>query len=997
LSVDRVPRGDYNEGVLRSLTLPIGLGLPSRRPAPAWILLFGLLAAALLAAPLALPHTPPRVSSGPPAAPDEPSALAAARAVGQPVEALSDRTEFSQTFANPSGTLTLNESVTPVRARRPDGAWVPVDNTLQTLPDGTVAPVASVVDVAFSGGGSGPLVRIARGGDRITLGWPAALPAPTLSGATATYGDVLPGVDLQLTARPLGFSQLLVVKSAEAARNPALLTVRFAVASGGVTLRATADGGLTAVDGVDREVFSAPPASMWDASGGSRARVGVRVGADLDLLPDVRMLTGATTQFPVTVDPDLYWVPTTGVQQAWTKVDACFPDQTYWLGAHDPDSNPPFGQVKVGRAPSDSAVTCADGSFQAVTYRSLFQLDTSRVSDKIIHKATFNVFETYAPACDAEPVDLWWTGRISSSTDWNQMTWIKRLDSWSGAHGYPPGTCSARSWVTFSADDVTAMVAQIAAGDSPNLTLGLRAPDESPCHSDSTGNTCQWKKFDSGAISDSDTPFLSIEYNTPPNASADLFTDAGSPYLYPNGRIPCDSNANYINTTTPRMHATISDPDDTGSSQPQPLNATYVWSVGAATDTARDPVTGPGRTPGDGNTSVATSASIPAGELGNGNSVLWHVVANDNLTNGPASATCHLTIDTTDISQRLPGVTSTDGRYPPGGASPPTSVGTPGAFTFDPAGTTDVAGYLYGLNTSTPWKFVHASGTGNTATVTIDPPVVGDNSLVVRIIGLGGNLGKVQTYDVITGHGTTGSVLLAHYGMDEGSGSAVADSTGGHEAVAAGSFAWTTGRTGASTDHALDLTSSPGGYAEALDSTVDTRYGFTVSAWVRLDDTNGIYHILSQDGASGGAGYYLESFPGTAPRWAFSMPTSDGPGPQILHAFSDSAPRVGVWTHLVGVFCADPSCLAPGDTEPGRLYLYVDGTLQTTQPVVTTPWRATGATQIGRGQFGGSSTAHKYIQYLNGAVDDVSVYWGDPCPQPKAPTTPPTPSTCSIP
>jgi hypothetical protein len=169
---------------------------------------------------------------------------------------------------------------------------------------------------------------------------------------------------------------------------------------------------------------------------------------------------------------------------------------------------------------------------------------------------------------------------------------------------------------------------------------------------------------------------------------------------------------------------------------------------------------------------------------------------------------------------------------------------------------------------------------------------------------------------------------------------------------------------------------------------------------VKLDDTNGTYDILSQDGGAGGAGYYLESFGGTAPRWGFSVPTTDGTNPTILHAFSNGAPKVGVWTHLVGVFCADPSCLLPGDTNngvAGRLYLYVnDGgglNLQSSPPAFNTPWQATGAMQIGRGQFNGTATTPNYTQYLNGAVDDVSVYWGDPCPQPAAPLAV---STCGI-
>jgi hypothetical protein len=970
----------HNAGVLRSLPLATGRGLPSLRPAPAWTLLFGLLAAALLAAPLAIPHAQTRPAAGPLAAPDEASALAAARDDGRPVEALSDRTELSQTFANPSGTLTLQESVVPVRARRADGAWVPIDTRLRPRPDGSVASVASVVDVAFSGGGAGPLAWIARGGDRVALGWPAALPAPTLSGATATYADVLPGVDLRLTAQPLGFSDLLVVKSAEAARNPALLTVRFAVASSGVSLRATAGGGLTAVDGVDQEVFGAPAASMWDASGAIRAPVGVRVSpGELDLLPDAAMLTGPATRFPVSIDPYVAW---TGVRQSWTKTDACFPNQTYWNGANDTDPNR-FGAVKVGRAPEGYGDPC-----NGTTWRSMFQLDTSRVGHKTIHSARFNAFETYAPACNAEPLDLWWTDAISGSTDWSHQGWIKQLASWSGAHGYPPGTCAARDFVTF---DVTGMVAQIAAGNGANLTLGLRAPNESLCHSDNTGNTCQWKRFDSGAISAGDTPFLSIEYNTPPNAPTGLFTD-GSPFLYPNGRIPCDSGANHVNTTTPVLNASIGDPDDTGSSQPQPLSATYGWSSGSASVSVRDPSSG-GRTPGSGNTTVATRVTIPGGKLASGDSVSWSVDANDGIVDGPTSGTCHLTIDTTPETVP-PGVTSTDGRYPPGGVGGAgTMVGTPGQFTFDPGGATDLAGYLYGLNTSTPWRFVPAGSTGGTAAVTIVPPVVGDNGLAVRVIGLGGNLGPVRTYDVITTHPTTAApLLLAGWSMDEGAGTSVLDSTGGHDGTAAGSFGWTAGHTGASGDHAVDLTSSPGGFVSTAEPAVDTRYGYTVSAWVRLDDTRASYHVVGQDGVTG-SGYYLESFGGTAPRWGFSVPTTDGTNPTILHAFSDGAPRVGVWTHLVGVYCADPSCLAPGDTAPGRLYLYVDDggglRLQASRPAFSSPWMSTGGTQIGRSQFNGSHTEN-----LNGAVDDVNVYWADPCPQP-APA--PAVSACSIP
>ena len=974
LSVDGPPTTGYNPAVVRSLPLQTGLGLPSLRPMPAWILLVGLVVAATLTAPLTLSRAPaPAPAARTLVAPDVPSAITAARAWGSRVEALSERTEFSQTFANPSGTMTLQETITPVRARRADGAWAPVDATLRGRPDGTIAPVSSAVDVAFSGGGSGPLASLVRDGDRVTLGWPGVLPVPALSGATATYADVLPGVDLQLTAQPLGFSDLLIVKRADAASNPALRTVRLALATTGVSLRATAAGGLTAVDGVDQEVFGAPAASMWDASGASRAPVGVRVSpGELDLLPDQAMLASPNTHFPVSIDP---YVAVTGVQQDWTKVDACFPGQTYWNGANDSDPGQD-GAQKVGRAPVESQDPCS-----GTLWRTFFRMDTSRVRGKVIGGAKFNVYETYSSSCANKPANLYKTGGISSSTNWNNQPSASLIVQKSFAHGH--SSSCARDWEVF---DVKDEVTSGAASGNSTLTLMLRAADEGVCHANATQDTCQWKRFDSGHISASHQAFLSIDYNTPPNDPTGLYTD-GSPYLYSNGHVPCDADAHYINDLTPVMHATVSDDDDSGSSQPQELAGNYNWKW----DTGSDSASSPSATPGSGNTSRATQHTIPSGELVNGSNVSWRVRTNDGIANSsysPSGAYCQLIIDSSPVTQ-TPGITSSDGLYPPGGGG--TQLGTPGQFTFDPAGTTDAAGYLYGVNTSTPWKFVAASGTGLTATVTIDPPIVGDNSLVVRIIGLGGNLGPVATYDVITAHATS-AVHLAQYHMNVTSGTTVFETVGGHTGTAAGSFSWVDGSSGTSGDDALRFSSSsPPGYASTQEPVVDTRYGYTVSAWVKLADKNALYHVLTQDGVTSEA-FALEYLKGND-RWAFSVSESDSASPTIDHALSDAAPAVGVWTHLVGVYCADPSCLPPGDTAPGRLLLYVDTgsglKLQASQPVFSSPWMSTGGLQFGRGEFNGAET-----NYLNGTIDEVHIYWADPCPQPAAP---PAVSTCGIP
>lgn len=134
-------------------------------------------------------------------APDEVTASAAAEASGVPVEALSDRTQYAQVFANPDGSFTYNAAPVPQRFQLADGTWTDVDTTLQQRADGTVAPVASPANLVLSGGGGGPMLTEKQGADSLSLGWPGgALPAPVLSGSSATYASVLPGVDLVILA-----------------------------------------------------------------------------------------------------------------------------------------------------------------------------------------------------------------------------------------------------------------------------------------------------------------------------------------------------------------------------------------------------------------------------------------------------------------------------------------------------------------------------------------------------------------------------------------------------------------------------------------------------------------------------------------------------------------------------------------------------------------------------------------------------------------------------
>ncbi|NLT53191.1 MAG: LamG domain-containing protein, partial [Actinomycetales bacterium] len=202
----------------------------------------------------------------------EQAALARAAATGTAVEVASLRDEYSHTMANPDGTLTLSMATAPQRGRAADGSWAGIDTTLVRFPDGSVGPRVAAVGVRFSGGGEGAgLVRVDREGHRLRLGWPRKLPEPVLSGDAATYREVLPGVDLRLTATPEGFREVLVVRTPAAARSAALKRVRFSVAAEGLRVRGTAAGGMQASDGDGEVVFSSPPAMMWDSTGDAAA------------------------------------------------------------------------------------------------------------------------------------------------------------------------------------------------------------------------------------------------------------------------------------------------------------------------------------------------------------------------------------------------------------------------------------------------------------------------------------------------------------------------------------------------------------------------------------------------------------------------------------------------------------------------------------------------------------------------------------------------------
>ena len=177
-------------------------------------------------------------------------------------------TPYERTLALPDGTLQYEASNVPVRVEA-DGIWVPVDTGLER-DGGWLVPAATVAPVRFATGGTGELAQVQTPSDEwITEVWPyGVLPAPTVDDATATYREVLPGVDLKLTATEVGMTTVYIVKNETAAESAALRDLGVDIE--GAMLSKTASGGVRADGPGQVDAVSAPPL-WWDASHGGNA------------------------------------------------------------------------------------------------------------------------------------------------------------------------------------------------------------------------------------------------------------------------------------------------------------------------------------------------------------------------------------------------------------------------------------------------------------------------------------------------------------------------------------------------------------------------------------------------------------------------------------------------------------------------------------------------------------------------------------------------------
>ncbi|MFF9840332.1 LamG-like jellyroll fold domain-containing protein [Streptomyces sp. NPDC013740] len=519
--------------------------------------------AAAQSASTALPEAAVTAAAEQGEAPSEDLAKAAAKQSGRPVEATNLRDERRDVFANADGSFTAREYTQPVRAQQGD-RWVPVDDTLVKKSDGTWVPKAATVDLVFSDGGQGPFARMSRVGREYALTWPGgALSKPVVEGNTARYAEVLPGVDLTVRAGTEGFSHYFVVKTAEAAANPQLDTLELGLSTKGLTASETPDGGLEVVDSaVGGAVFESAGAAMWESSteggtaaartaravtpakpaldaadGGRKAVVGIDVAkGKLSLKPDLKLLRGKSTNYPVVIDP----TPRTTSRTAWTSVMSGMPSEQDWAYADD---------AGVGRCPSDQTPASCSG---IGVRRGLFSFPMSFYKGKQILSSTFSarLVKNYWNDNKAEPIDLYRIGgqnyTVTSSSDWNSTSgsWTNYLLTVDRA--ITPTSCGSQANLHFSNGGLLTDTKAAAAGGWTAMSLGLRAKDESAY--------AGWKRICGNA-------YLSITYNTPPLqvSNATMTSDPG-------GKCVTDATKAPWVDGLPMLRAEARDPDHTSTS-----------------------------------------------------------------------------------------------------------------------------------------------------------------------------------------------------------------------------------------------------------------------------------------------------------------------------------------------------------------------------------------------------------------------------------------------
>ncbi|MFJ5218723.1 LamG domain-containing protein [Streptomyces sp. NPDC088354] len=962
------------------------------------VLLTGLL-------PTAVAYAAPAAAK-PTTVQDESSTSATAAETGERVEVIGLRDEYAQTFANPDGTFTLEQATVPQRVKAADGTWLDPDATLERRADGRIAPKAAVVDVSFSGGGAGEgMLRIAEGGKSLSLGWPGVLPQPVLSGATATYPEVLPGVDLQMTATVEGYREVLVVKSAQAAANPDLEHIQLQAQGSGLELAPGAGGGVRAVDDDGNAVFKGAAAVMWDSagsdptassSGRTESLVGQRqlLSADdgqtddgletqpgdgdttavlpvqltdgaVSVRPDLGLLRGEATVYPVRIDPAV------GLGASERTVLSSDGD-TFW------QFNGDYG---VGNCSAVGPYYCGSN----YTNRMYYEFSPARLSGKYVLDATFRVTEKWSFDCNPHWVDLERTNNISEGTKWPGPAPLDLMGDRNVSAGRgdlcSPSQPDAKIEFNDNPDEpdenLASTVRSLADGKISRLTLMLRAKDEE--------DPSAWKRFD-------DNGELSVTYIAQPGTPTDV------------GLIPGDGTTAYCRTsaadplmvtrTDPLVQARVQTKVQPASGEDKGnLQAEFVVERQADNTWASS---WSGYRPSSGWVDDGILQSMRTTDRADNTLYRYRARTQSHTTfSGKAvdqfssySSWCYFKVDVT--APNPPRIVA-KGPYTQCTANLCQGAGGPGVagkFDFLPnTADQDITGYRYRLLTTTAAdkQEVTADANHNALGVSVPPVLAGTEVLSVEAKDVRQRWGAPSEFmfKVAPAAGAVGRWHFDDYpagSTEKTAKDSAVDGTVRHDATmyTAGTGFSSLARRG-DADQSLWMDSTDPahqqGYATTDAAAVNTGDSFTISTWVYLTDASTNRVVLAEPGTHtyAFALYYSASYKA----WVFNRTDQDKTDPVFLRSIAETQnPPLNVWTHLAAVFKTEGDDGIP-DTDPSNdtIQLFVNGRPQG-QPVnlkglssTYQPWTASGGLQWGRTVTEGVGST-----FFRGRIDESAVW-----------------------
>lgn len=876
------------------------------------------------------------------------AAIEQAGVCGREVEVIDQRSEFGTVVALPSGELKAQMGVEPIQAQDESGQWAPIDTTLEVAADGSVRPVNITEDLTLSAGGTAPMASVGYGAEgAFSLSWPGDLPVPVLDGPQAVYSEVLAGVDLVVEATAQGFRYDLVVADAEAAANPDLESIVFPIEASGVEVAATETGSVEVAVAGEAEMASGE-ALMWEApashdgaetvpeltaitdtpSDPDQEVAAVEVALesdDLVLRPDLELLRGADTRYPVVIDPQ--WDG--GIQgNIWGLVNTKYRDSAFYRGKNSSGSyfmsnTGTYGNAGAGQTcDSWSGLDCYSSTYDM---RSIFRMDTDSVTQnayRIPHTALFKIPQRHSASCSNGTAKIWRTGVYNSNDTWaTQPAWYESVTISSANNG---ATCGGSANVAFN---VTSLVKMADAGGWANLTLGLRAANESP-----SPELLQWNRFDA------DEAVLEIYYDVMPYAVSNRKLND----VYCTTSV---ENAPWTTDRTPKMSALYRSQDTTLKYQARLRSSTPVDAI--VYDYASGSLT----------SNKYYSNTLPSRyALGDG---LYYWLARSISTSNSSLASawsppCRFKVDGTKPS--IPTITpQTEAPYAVGdtvklnlSSTDPTVNGT----------SSGVVRFEYSWGADDYLKDLPSTGT---ATLTRVNLTAGRHVLYVRAVDKAGNESDRRAYTFFAGNDIP-ATPMATWRFE---GDAFDDTGHGHDlAPIAGGAAFEADRDGRpvsalTLDGATCLTTDDGD-ANTDDSVVRTDAAYTLTAWIRIDAAAGYEKVITRVGAEHSA--FQIQYHAEDDEWIFSTLTSAGSDFTWKSLQVPATAALGEWQHVAATY----------DPEASLMRIYVDGTLAGELSADFARWQETFPVSVGCLLRSDDGTSH----YVDGAIDQVGLWQG---------------------